>query len=141
MGYVLATEGMRVITRNERGSITKRKKFRRGDEVTRADLEQYEGRFDALVESGALVQSLDDVETVDPSDPAFSGGAGNANATTPTEDLGNSADADEDAEGDQEDGLDGMSYTDLQKVAKEETGDGSGSKADLIERIRDHRSE
>lgn len=79
MGYVLNTSRMRVVELNDKGRAKKRRTFRKGDEVTEADFAHDEGRFEALVASGALVDedSLgDDEDTlVDPSRAAHGTGA------------------------------------------------------------------
>lgn len=55
MGYVLSTRRMRVVQLNDRGRVVKRRTFKRGDEVTKSDLAHVDGRFEALVASGSLV--------------------------------------------------------------------------------------
>jgi hypothetical protein len=50
---------MRVVQLTERGRVKKRRTFKRGDEVTKSDLHHIEGRFEALVASGALVDEDD----------------------------------------------------------------------------------
>lgn len=88
--YVLSTERMRVAVKNERGTVIKRKVFRRGDVVTPEDLQHLEGRFDSLVTLGALVDEDADIETYDTAHPAVNGlGVGNSvGGTTPNVDLG-----------------------------------------------------
>ena len=69
MGYILATEAMRVVDRNERGNVTYRKRYKKGDEVDTSVMD--EARVKALVESGALVKSDDDLgDAANPAAPA-----------------------------------------------------------------------
>ena len=59
--YYLNRERMRVVKRNDKGNVTYRKRYRFGDKVDVDHLE--EGRTEALVESGALVTSKDDLKS------------------------------------------------------------------------------
>lgn len=59
MGYVLSSRRMRVVELNDRGRVIKRRTFKRGDAVTKSDLSHIDGRFEALVNSGALVDEDD----------------------------------------------------------------------------------
>ncbi len=91
MGYVLSTERMRVAVKNERGAVVRRKQFKRGDTVTEKDLEHLEGRFEALVNSGALVNEDDYADSGD-ANPLPGRGPGNSTVGgTTVADLGFSA--------------------------------------------------
>jgi len=62
--YILNTEAMRVVERNDKGNVIYRKRYKKGDEVDVDHLE--EGRLEVLVEAGTLVESEDDLsEEVD----------------------------------------------------------------------------
>lgn len=64
MKYLLNTEAMRLVEKDERGRVTKRRRYKKGDAVDASMIE--ESRLDALVESGTLVRSEDDLsEAVD----------------------------------------------------------------------------
>lgn len=160
MTYLLNTEAMRVVNRNERGTVTYRKRYKRGDEV---DTSKMESEYvEALVAKGTLVQSESDVaEPADagdtpPTSPPF--GA----ATAPSVPGEDGPDADEmegteqdtgeeekpegfeeaTGEGDDEaehdvDEYDAMDYADLQQVAKSRDLNAGGSAADLRARLRD----
>lgn len=58
MGYRVTREAMRVVQRNERGVVIYRKRYKRGQRVDVARLP--EGRLEALVASGALVNEAHD---------------------------------------------------------------------------------
>jgi len=64
MALYLNRERMRLVKVNEKGRVTKRKKYKFGDEVDTSffDSEEQEGRLDALVEKGTLVESEDDLD-------------------------------------------------------------------------------
>lgn len=62
MSYILNTGAMRVVERNDKGNVTYRKRYRRGDEVDVDHLE--EGRLDVLLAAGTLVESEDDLSEV-----------------------------------------------------------------------------
>lgn len=176
MGYVLKTERLRVVHRNERGVVTKRQSFRRGDKVSASDFQE-KSRFDRLVEKGSLVDEEEFSGGSDANlyDPAVQGrGLGNSNATTKTtldfsgglpdgvvknsdgsftisgekaEELAKaieegdlddeeSDNEDEGETSDPEPDYESMEYSDLQRQAKERTGDGSGGKDALIARLK-----
>lgn len=61
MTYYLATEAMRVVEKNDRGVVTKRKRYTKGDEVDASLLA--EGRLDQLLADGSLVESEDEVNS------------------------------------------------------------------------------
>lgn len=177
MGHVLKTERMRVVHRNDRGVVTKRKTFKRGDTVSASDFPE-SSRFDHLVDKGVLVDEEEFSGGSDANlhDPAVQGrGLGNSNATTKTtldfsgglpdgvvknsdgsftisgakaeelskaieegdfDDEEESDDEDEGGTSDPEPDYESMEYSDLQKQAKERTGDGSGGKDALIARLK-----
>lgn len=55
MSYTLTTERMRCVKKNERGVVTKRVQYKKGDKIDPDML--VDGRLDQLVASGALVDS------------------------------------------------------------------------------------
>lgn len=130
MGYRLNTEALRVVQRNERGVVTYRKRYRKGQVVDTSKMEDY--RVEALVAAGALVEG-DEVESTDDTDEPTEDPAAAGAGPVPTATAGAS-------EPQYEDDLDETSYSDLQRIAKEETGDGSGNTEALITRIRAHRA-
>lgn len=154
MGYVLRTEAMRVVNRNERGVVTYRKRYRRGDEVDTSKMD--EAHVEALIKKGTLVSSEDDLPETEsagattPVSPPF--GAATAPSTpgtlgpdadeiegsTPddgTEDA-DTADADVDEEEHDVDAYDSMDYAALQAEAKKRDLNAGGSAQDLRVRLR-----
>ena len=147
MGYILTTEAMRVVQRNDRGNVTYRKRYKKGDEVDVDRLE--EGRLEALLEAGSLVDSSDaeqdddDAESPQGQPVATGTDAG----STATQGAGPVSSVDE-AGGDSEDDIeasddaggdlyDGMSYTELQQEAKSRGLNAGGNAEDLRGRLRD----
>lgn len=59
MALILNTERMRVVERNERGNVTYRKRYKKGDEVDVSHMD--EAHVERLKESGVLVASEDDL--------------------------------------------------------------------------------
>lgn len=76
MSYVLNTQRMRVVKVNDRGRVVKRRTFKRGDVVTEEDLAHIEGRFEALVDSGSLVDEADLADEEEPTPDADEGTEG-----------------------------------------------------------------
>ncbi len=144
MGYVLSTERMRVAVKNERGAVVRRKQFKRGDTVTEKDLEHLEGRFEALVQSGALTLNSDGSVTIS-KEALEAQGLSVGDLTEADEDD----DEDDDEDVDPEDQFDpakvedfeSMDYPTLQRLAKARTGNGAGGKADLVARLEAHAAE
>lgn len=156
MAHYLNREAMRVVVRNENnGRVTKRTRYKRGDKVNTSDL--VEGRLDALVEAGVLVESKDDVR--DPLDPmgispssaltgAATGEAGRGpdaeemEGTTPDDgsDSDDDSEDDDDADSSEEhlvDSYDEMDYNALRSEASKRNVDGSGSADAIRERLRE----
>ncbi len=134
--YILKAEATRVVQKNDRGIVTYRKRYKRGDEVDVTKID--ETQVQRLVEAGHLV--LDDGEATDDAAEALAAEQARATATSSgagVADLGSTATnegGDQDEEGDR---YDGMSYSDLQAEAKQRTGNGGGSAEDLRERLRE----
>ena len=147
MGYILTTEAMRVVQRNERGNVTYRRRYKKGDEVDVDRLE--EGRLEALVEAGSLVDSSDaEQDSDDAESPQGQPVATGTDAgSTATQGAGPVSQVNE-AGGDVEDDLsanenaggdlyDGMNYAELQQEAKSRDLNAGGSAEDLRGRLRD----
>ena len=116
MKYILNREATRVVQRNEKGTVTYRKRYKKGDvvDVSYIDPTQVEN----LVASGALVVEDDAEEAEEPTGPS-----------TPAEGSG-------DGKEPQEDEYDGLSYADLQAEAKSRDINAGGSAEELRERLR-----
>lgn len=126
--YILTTERMRIVQRNERGNVTFRKRYSKGDEVNPDHLE--EGRLEALLESGALVEDSEADEVSEQSNQS----APNLDPETDDEDEDDTDEDDDSSTG--PDRYDDMSYADLQAESKSRTGDGSGGAEALKARLR-----
>lgn len=89
--YILNREAMRVVEKNDKGIVTYRKRYRKGDEVDTGHMD--EAHVDSLVESGVLVESEDDVtpegdaSAISPTSGPFGAATGEATATTATTDA------------------------------------------------------
>lgn len=135
MGLVLNTERMRVVERNERGNVTYRKRYQRGDVVDTSHMD--EAHVENLKESGVLVdedseEATDDAEGEDGS-PVAPAGPVPSDTTTGRSDEGSATlapspdDADNSTGGapvanDENEGVtefDSMTYAELQAEAKE----------------------
>lgn len=69
MGLILAAEALRVVNRNDRGIVTYRKRYKKGDEVDVSKMEK--AHVENLKEEGSLVDSEDDLsENTNPRSPA-----------------------------------------------------------------------
>lgn len=139
MGYILNTEAMRVVTRNERGNVDYRKRYRKGDEVDTSKMD--EAHVQNLIERGTLVQSEDDLteqESATGTSPV-SGPYGASTEVTPeTEAAAAStpeAQPDSNAVEDVDEYSD-MDYASLQREAKERDLSAGGSADDLRARLR-----
>jgi hypothetical protein len=86
MGYYLNREAFRVVERNDRGNVTYRKRYRRGDEVDVSHID--ETHVENLVNSGALVESEDDVQETPEATAQSQGAAAQASVAG---DLGSTA--------------------------------------------------
>ena len=134
--YILKAEATRVGQKNDRGIVTYRKRYKRGDEVDVSKID--EAQVQRLLDAGHLV--LDTDEAPDEDAEALAAEQARATATSSgagVADLGSTATnegGDLDTEGDR---YDSMSYSDLQSEAKQRTGNGGGSADDLRERLRE----
>lgn len=145
MAHILNREALRVVNKNDKGSVTYRKRYRKGDVVDTSYMDEY--HVANLVEAGILVGSEDDLD-----------GAVDATATGPTaapfgastEGSGDTVvvpDAErgevkihEDDETEAVDEYSGMDYATLQKAAKDRGLNGGGSAEDLRGRLREYDS-
>jgi hypothetical protein len=138
--YILKAEATRVVQKNDRGIVTYRKRYKRGDVVDVSYIE--DAQVQRLLEAGHL--ALDTGEATENEDDGTAAAAATTAATSSTgtvADLGSTAtqsDQDKDAEGDR---YDSMSYSDLQAEAKQRTGNGGGSAEDLRDRLREADAE
>lgn len=133
MGYVLTTEAMRVVTKNDRGVVNYRKRYRKGDVVDTSKMD--EDRVASLVASGALVDE-NDTEAQEDQEPT--GDPVHQPATpTPTEGSVGSDGTDGDV-GEPIPDLDNMSYQDLKALAAEKDLDTSGNTEALHSRLTDY---
>lgn len=160
--YLLNTERMRLVTRNERGNVNWRKSYSRGDEVDTSKMD--EARVKHLVEKGTLVSSegnLSEPESAgatSPTSPPFgasTAGPEDTSGAEPDEDDGSESVVDDpdvftaphepgedvtpEGGGDEPEDVDRyseMDYATLQQEAKTRTGNGSGSAEDLRARLR-----
>lgn len=87
MGYRLNREAMRVVEKNDKGSVVYRKRYRKGDEVDTSHMD--DGHVQALIESGVLVESEDDVTeaesagSISPTSGPFGAASAHQDGTTP----------------------------------------------------------
>jgi hypothetical protein len=148
MSYFLNTSAMRVVDRNERGNVTYRKRYRKGDEVDVSHID--EARVKYLVEKGTLVQSEDDLSAAQDAGDAtpHSGpyGAETSDAPStldaPREDgEQESTEGEGEGEGEEEvedvDEYSEMDYATLQQEAKSRDLNAGGSAEDLRARLRE----
>lgn len=155
--YILNAEATRVVNRNEKGSVTYRRRYKRGDVVDVSKID--EAQVQRLIESGYLVpkgEAEDDGEgsgTTEGSEGSGDATSGLVDTPSTAASLGSTGTQDEDPESDEErpDGsedsgeveeedFESYDYPTLQRLAKERTGDGSGGKQDLIDRLKRHAS-
>lgn len=140
---VLNREAMRVVERNERGNVTYRKRYKKGDVVDTSHMD--DARVEALVEDGALVSKSE-----------YDGGAGAAadyqeGSGDPTGEAavgaagvgtGGTDPVDPDAEPDEgPDVYDGMGYPELQQEAKSRDLNAGGSADEIRARLRENDAE
>ena len=120
MKYILNREATRVVQRNEKGTVTYRKRYKKGDvvDVSYIDPTQVEN----LVASGAFTVEDDGEDDTEETEGPES----------PDEDPKGSGDG---TDG-QDDGYDAMSYADLQAEAKSRDINAGGSADELRERLR-----
>lgn len=134
--HILKAEATRIVVKNDRGIVTFRKRYKRGDVL---DVEHIDpAHLQRLVDAGHV--ALDDGEATDDAEEDLAAQYARtqaANSTGSVGDLGSTgtqSDQDPDAEGDR---YDSMSYAELQSEAKQRTGNGGGSADDLRERLRE----
>lgn len=151
MSYRLKTERLRLVGRDDKGRVTSRKRFKRGDAVKKSDFPE-EHRFDQLLDSGALVTEAEWEKmqagtpyTVDVlSDEERETLLARIKELEENAQASDDDDADADADGadddksDQPEDFESFDYPTLQALAKERTGNGSGGRQDLIDRLTAH---
>lgn len=146
MGYILNRAAMRVVQKNERGNVTYRKRYTRGDEVDVSKME------DEVVEkhlaTGVLVDSEKDLdESVDAGDISPVSPPFGAETSAVTEDPADVVDVPEEEgtnteseenpdEVEDVDAYSDMDYASLQQEAKKRDLNGGGSAEDLRARLR-----
>lgn len=166
MGYFLTTEAMRVVERNDKGNVTYRKRYRKGDEVDTSHMD--EAHVENLVAKGTLVESEDDVPEgqdagdISPVSGPFGAAAAHQDGTTPAappvepvQDDGSVAantltpsnpesqieppapSGDDEDDVEEVDQYSDMDYADLQQTAKSRGLNAGGSAEDLRTRLRE----
>lgn len=142
MSLVLNTGAMRVVQRNERGVVTYRKRYRRGDVVDTSKMDS--DRVEALKAKGTLVEKSefdeDQGDTSEAAVQATRGGFADTPTGGPAENAGQveSPDGEDDASDEQtEDAYATMDYAQLQAEAKSRGLNAGGSAEDLRGRLRE----
>lgn len=158
--YLLNTEAMRVVQRNERGIVTYRKRYKKGDEVDVSRLE--EGRLEVFLDKGTLVESQDDLTeyptatSLAPASGPYGGATGDLTEGPGPESEGPASEGDEVTEGfnpdadadtgtksnpdddvEDVDQYSDMDYSSLQQAAKQRNLNAGGSAEDLRARLRE----
>lgn len=141
MTYYLNSDRMRVVQKNDRGLVTYRKRYGRGDEVDTSKIE--DAQVENLLRTGALVESEDDVAERGAPRPPYRGSEVTGAATgeageNPEHDTDRTIMAEGDGEDDGElvDEYSGMDYAELQQAAKGRGLNAGGSADDLRARLR-----
>lgn len=148
--YYLNREALRLVKKDDRGRVTKRKRYRRGDKVDASLLP--EDRLELFLDNGTLVESEDDLDeavratAVPPSSPPFG-----AESTPHGEDDEDGPDHNDDPDaptGEEDDtepddggvvnvdAYEAMDYAELQQAAKSRDLNAGGSAQDLRDRLR-----
>lgn len=126
MGLVLNTERMRVVERNERGNVTYRKRYQRGDVVDTSHMD--EAHVENLKKDGVLVDEEEAEEGEGTSDDSEGSGDSTEGSGDPSATLAPSPDDDDNSTGgapvagndeDVVSEFDSMDYSQLQAAAKE----------------------
>lgn len=150
MGHILNREALRVVERNDRGIVTYRKRYTKGDEVDTSHMD--EAHVKNLVDSGALVESEGDLSEAEsatgtePTSPPYGAstqGPGDATLSEATSGDGGPDEGNDSSDEDEHevDRYDGMDYSELQAEAKSRGLSAGGSATDLRGRLRDADSE
>ena len=122
--YILKAEATRIVVKNDKGIVTFRKRYKRGDVLDHQHIDP--AHLQALVDSGRV--AVDDGTGTDDAEEEQEGPGPDGSGE------GSGGDDDEESEYDK---YDEMSYQDLQAEAKERTGNGGGSAEDLRARLRE----
>ena len=155
MGHILNRERLRVVERNERGAVTYRKRYKKGDEVDTSHID--DARVQNFLDTGVLVESEDDLSepesatATSPTGGPFGAATTHSDATGVPEDDQVEEGTDDSGEFDDEaddpnadladdehdvDEYDSMDYAELQQAAKAKGVSASGSAVDLRNRLR-----
>lgn len=142
--YVVLADGQSMFEFNERGDMTHKARFKKGDTVSLT-----EGQAAGLLRHGGIREAGEAPRDADGPDEGAgtTEAVGGSGETFTDEDLPFDEDGVKDLDDDgnivedEDDDYESMEYGDLQALAKSRTGNGGGSKADLIERLRKHDSE
>lgn len=132
---ILKAEATRVVQKNDRGIVTYRKRYKRGDVVDVSYIE--DAQVERLLASGAL--AYEDEEDTDDAESELAADAARARATSSTgsvADLGTTATQAGGVEL-ESDEYDDMGYSDLQGLAKSRDLNAGGSAEDLRARLRE----
>lgn len=136
MGYRLTVAAIRVVQSDEKGKVTYRKRYKKGNIVDTSKMDPE--RVELFIEKGYLV----DEDAEDAPEPV---------EETPEQEPVEESEPQEEAEGeddepteeddDEQDEYDEMSYPDLQQEAKKRDLNAGGSADDLRARLRESDSD
>lgn len=144
--YEVLADGTAVFEFNDRGNMVHKKRYRKGDMVPlREDQAQALLRHGAIRDPEEATEDAEDTGAV----PVATEGTEGQSGTDEDSGIFNLDDdgkiagkVDDEGDDDDEDSdapdYEAMDYPELQALAKARTGNGGGSKADLIERLRAH---
>lgn len=139
MGYVLNRDVLRVVKRDERGRVTSRKRFLRGDVVEGLDQVDIDRltRNDAIVDEGDYDEPEEGPTGPSVGPAALSGQMTAEDQGDPDEPVGEGNEFTADDESPEGDEYDSMTAAELQEEAGNRNLSKSGSKADLQARLRE----
>ncbi len=143
MGYILNRERLRIVERNERGSVVYRKRYKRGDEVDTDHID--DARVQNFLDTGVLVESEDDLDEPESAGATSPTGGPFGAATTGSGEGQGVEEGSDDGEGSDDehdvDQYDAMDYGELQQAAKSRNLNAGGSAEDLRTRLREADSD
>lgn len=143
MAHILNREALRVVNKNDKGIVTYRKRYRKGDVVDTSYMDEV--HVENLIEAGVLVASEDDLDEresatgTSPTAPPFGASTDGSGDTivVPDAERGEvKIPADDETESVDE--YSAMDYASLQKAAKDRGLNGGGSAEDLRTRLREY---
>lgn len=137
MAHILNREALRVVNKDERGRVTYRRRYKKGDEVDVSKMDEF--RVQTFVDEGVLVSSEEDLDEPEEDDGTTVLSEPQGDTTEPSGD--NKEDGGDDTineDGDEHvvDKYDDMDYSALQQAAKSRDLNGGGSAQDLRARLR-----